>query len=355
MVRLIDDLLDVSRITRNRLELRRRRVELHTILEQAVEACRPMADERRHDLRLEMLPSPIELEADPVRLVQVFDNLVTNACKFTEPGGRIVVEAHREGTDAVVKVRDNGQGLSAEALPHVFDMFTGSGSQDGAPGGLGLGLALVKRLVEMHGATVTVASDGPGQGCEFVVRLPALDAAAAPAPVPAGAPVPSAAPSAEVPVPAAAPSAEVHEAADPSPAPEPASSEESALGGSRVLVVDDSVDSAESLALFLSMSGCETRTAGDGVEAVKLAGEFRPRVILLDIGMPRMNGYEACQAIRAEPWGKEMAIVALTGWGQQEDRKRSAAAGFDRHLVKPVEPAVLTKLLSELLPSAPAR
>jgi PAS domain S-box-containing protein len=315
MVRLIDDLLDVSRITRNRLELHTQRVVLKPVIDQALEASAPLAKEKRLQVSVEIPAEPIVLEADPVRMVQIFDNLLTNACKFTRPGGTIRVAAARSGDEAVVTVQDDGAGIAPDMLPRIFEMFTKTDPPAGVPqSGLGLGLALVKRLVELHHGTIRARSEGQEKGSTFEVRLPALKEAP---------PLP----------------------------PSEAVGDFQALKGRRFLVVDDHPDSADSLAMLLSLNGIETQTANDGAEAVVKAGSFRPHVILLDIGLPRMNGYEACAAIRREPWGADMVIVALTGWGQDQDRRKSHAAGFDHHLVKPVQLPALSRLLAELLAS----
>jgi len=314
MVRLVDDLLDVSRITRNKLELRRERVELASVISQSVEACRPLVESANHELNVALPPQPIFLHADPVRLAQVFSNLLNNACKYTEPGGRIGLAVERQGSDVVVSVKDTGVGIAPEMRSRIFEMFAQvEGSLERAQGGLGIGLTLVKRLVEMHGGSVDVTSDGLGRGSEFVVRLPILIEKP-------GAQQPSQ-PTGELPAPA-----------------------------HRILVVDDNRDSAASLALLLNLTGCETHTAYDGLEALAAAEKFRPAVVLLDIGLPKLNGHEAARRIREQPWGKDMVLVALTGWGQDEDRRKSRDAGFDGHLVKPVDFAALMKLLAETQP-----
>ncbi|QEH38459.1 Sensor histidine kinase TmoS [Aquisphaera giovannonii] len=322
MVRLIDDLMDISRITRGKLVLRKERVELATVIRAAVDTSRPLIEASGHELSLTVPPRPIVLDADPTRLAQVFSNLLNNAAKYTEPGGDIALIAGRQGGDVVVTVRDNGVGIPPEMLPHVFGMFTQvDRSLERSQGGLGIGLSLVKGIVEMHGGAVEARSGGPGRGSEFVVRLP-IAAAGAPKPA-AGRAGPDAA------GPAAA---------------------------RRILVVDDNEDAARSLARMLKLGGHEARTAHDGGEAVEAAERHRPEVILLDIGLPVMNGYDVARAIRARPWGGDVAIVALTGWGQEGDRRRSKEAGIDRHLVKPLDPAELEGLLAELQgrPETPA-
>lgn len=310
MARLLDDLLDVSRITRNKLELRRETVELRLVLDAALETSRPLIEAAAHTLIVDLPPQPIYVDADPLRLAQVFANLLNNAAKYTPRGGEIRITAELLDGDVAVRVGDTGIGIAREALSQIFEMFiqTGTSSQ-GPSGGLGIGLSLVRGLVEMHGGTVMAKSEGPGKGSEFIVRLPLAAA--------------------------------VTEAA---PAAEP--SKLSSVRGERIVLADDNRDAAESLAMMLRISGHDVRIAHDGVEAVKLAGDFRPRVVLLDIGMPLMNGYEAARQLRSAAWGKEMVIVALTGWGQEEDKRRAAEAGFDHHLVKPVDPAAVEEVIA---------
>jgi PAS domain S-box-containing protein len=311
MVRLIDDLLDVSRITRNRIQLRQERIELASVIEHAVEVCRPLCDSAGLELNVLVPTKPIILHADPVRLAQVFGNLLTNACKYTEAGGRIGLTVERQESDVIVSVKDTGVGISSEMLPKVFEMFTQvDRSLERSQGGLGIGLTLVKRLVELHEGAVTAHSEGIGQGSEFVVRLPVF-------------------------------------AEQPKVQPSPVSTVERVPTSSRrILVVDDNRDAAVSLATLLRVNGNETQTVYDGVEAVETAATYKPDVIFLDLGMPNMNGYDACRAIRKQPAGKGILIFALTGWGQDEDRQKSTEAGFNGHLVKPVEYAVLSKLLA---------
>ena len=310
MVRMIDDLLDVSRIGRNKMELRRARVALADVVGSAVETARPAIEEAGHELTVSLPPHPVFLDADLTRLSQVLSNLLTNSAKYTERGGTVRLSADSDGCRVVVSVRDNGIGIPARALPTIFDMF----SQVNRPierstGGLGIGLALVKGLVEMHGGTVEARSEGEGRGSTFTVTLPVAVGRAEPA-----------------------------GAAEAGPAAGP---------GRRVLVVDDSRDGAESMADMLRLLGHDVRTAHDGVEAVEAAGEFRPGVILMDVGMPRLNGLDATRRIRAEAWGERITIVALTGWGQENDRERSREAGCDGHLVKPVGLADLVRVLAE--------
>ena len=313
MVRLVDDLLDVSRITRNKLELRKERIELASVVRSAIETSRPFIEQSDHTLTVTLPPEPIYLDADPTRLEQVFSNLLNNSAKYTERGGHIWLTVEPGEGKVLVRVRDSGIGIPAEALAGIFEMFSQvEGNLERAQGGLGIGLTLVRRLVEMHGGSVEAHSAGRGHGSEFLVRLPM--------------------------------------------APAPGRAEQQANGGDeqtivpkrRILVVDDNRDSATSLSLMLSILGNEIRTAHDGLEAVQAAAAFRPDVILLDIGLPKLNGYDACRRIREQPWGREMVIVALTGWGQEDDRRRSQEAGFNHHLVKPVDPTILKKLLTEM-------
>jgi CheY-like chemotaxis protein len=254
-------------------------------------------------------PEPIYLHADAVRLAQIFTNLLSNACKYTEAGGKIWLTAQRQGSDVVVSVRDNGTGIPADRLESIFEMFTQMDrSLERSQGGLGIGLTLVKRLVEMHGGSITAQSEGQGAGSEFVVRLPILlDQSRTPVRTP----------SAALPV-----------------------------SRRRVLVVDDNRDSAVSLAMLLKMTGNTTHTAHDGMEALEAAEKFLPEVVLLDIGLPKLSGHEVCRRIREQPWGKDMVIVALTGWGQDDDRRKSQEAGFNHHMVKPVDHSALMKLLA---------
>ena len=314
MVRLIDDLLDVSRIVRDKLELKTEQVDLATVIMQAVETIKPLAERARHNLEVHLPETPIYLEADPARLAQVFGNLLTNSCKYTEPGGHITLIAERQGSDVVVSVRDDGVGIPPEMLPMVFDLFTQvDRSLERTGGGLGIGLSLVKRLVEMHGGSVVAHSEGTGRGAEFLVRLPIF--------------------------------VENPPIVETQPA-EPRTAEAT----HRILIVDDNRDNAETLARLLALSGHKTETANDGLAALRLAEQFQPEVILLDIGLPEMNGYDVCQKIRTQPWGRDMVIIALTGWGQDEDRRKSKEAGFNGHMVKPAELSKLERLIGSLLP-----
>jgi len=314
MVRLVDDLLDVSRISRGKIELRRVRIELASAVYQAVEVIRPLCKSLDITLTVTMPTEPIYVYADPTRWAQVLGNLLNNACKFTDKGGQIWLTVDREGSEAVIRVRDNGIGIAAEQCPRIFEMFTQlDTSLERSVSGLGIGLTLVKTLVEMHDGTVEVESLGLGHGTQFTVRLQILD---------------------EV----------------PPPPPMPTASLPTTLTPRRILIVDDNRDAAMSLAMLMDITGNETHTAHDGQEAVEAAARLRPDVILLDIGLPKLNGFEACRKIREQPWSKTTVIVALTGRGQDDDRRKSHEAGFDGHLVKPADYGELTKLLDNLRP-----
>ncbi len=315
MVRLVDDLLDVSRITRNRLELRKERVALSSVIESAIETSRPLIEAGGHELEVDVSAEPIPLNADLTRLAQVFSNLLNNAAKYTDPGGRIGVSAVRQGLRVVVTVRDSGVGIPTDMLPKVFEMFTQvDPNRDRSHGGLGIGLTLVKRLVEMHGGSIEAKSAGLGSGSEFVVRLPVIEESVM---------------------------------KGDNAMPDTANNSATAR---RILVVDDNIDAAKTLALLLKLMGHQTHTAHDGEEAVAAAERIRPELMLLDIGLPKMNGYEVCRAIRQQPWGQGIRMFAVTGWGQDEDRQKSTEAGFDGHLVKPVAPDALRSLMADLAP-----
>jgi signal transduction histidine kinase/ActR/RegA family two-component response regulator len=313
MVRMVDDLVDVSRITRDELELRKDRIPLASVITGAVEACQPQATALEHDVRVELPTAPIFVNADPARLMQVFGNLLNNACKFTDRHGTIVVSACRVGGDVEVSVKDSGVGIAADHLSEVFEMFAHVDRATGHPqAGLGIGLHLVKKLVEMHGGSVSAMSAGRGHGSEFLVRLPIL--------------------------------------ADETKATSARRRQAEARPATprrRILVVDDNQDAATSLAVLLKVTGHETEMASDGVEALQKASIYRPDVILLDISLPRMDGYDTCRAMRKQSWGRNAVIVALTGWGQEEDRSKSESAGFNGHFVKPVDHAELMRFLTE--------
>jgi CheY-like chemotaxis protein len=297
LVRLVDDLLEVSRISRGTFELRRERVELATVVRNAVDTSNPLIHGAGHQLTVSLPREALWLDGDPVRLAQILANLLNNAATYTEHGGRISVRAWREDGHALIAVRDNGTGIAAEALPRLFQMFhRGSASSRRNPSGLGIGLSLARGLAEMHGGTITVKSEGPGQGSEFTVRLPL--AASQPA-----------------------------QALDRGP--------DDVLPPRRILVVDDNRDAADSMGLVLARAGAEVEVVHDGATALDRVERFHPALVLLDIGMPGMDGYEVARRIRARPALQGIQLVALTGWGQAEDRLRSREAGFDHHLIKP--------------------
>jgi len=325
IVRLVDDLLDVSRISRGTLELRRESVELAAIVETAVQTSRPLIEAGRHTLAVDLPQEPVRLTADAMRLNQVLLNLLNNAAKYTPRGGRIELKARVEdgahGNEVVITCSDNGIGIPPEMLDRVFTMFAQiDNAVDRSQGGLGVGLSLVRQLVGLHGGSVRAFSNGPGKGSRFEVRLPLreVDASAA-APAPA---VP------------ATPAAPPH-----SPS-------------RRILVIDDNQDSADSSAMVLELMGHTTERAYSGTEGLEVAGRFRPDVVLLDIGLPGMSGYEVATHLREAPWGKDAILIAVTGWGQEDDRRRSREAGFNHHLVKPIDIVELVALLDKLSPVA---
>lgn len=309
MARLLDDLLDISRVTRGRLQLQRQPTGLTKVLRDVIEGAESSSVAKGLTVEISCPPEEIILDADPVRLTQIFSNLMTNAIKFTDHGGRIELRVVRVEHAVEISVRDSGIGIEPEYLPHLFERFSQSPTAiERGGGGLGLGLALTRRLIEKHGGTIRASSGGPGQGSEFVVRLPISEAPASEA-------------------------QELRaEAGDPR--------------SLRVLVADDNADAAESLDMLLRAHGCEVRLVHDGEAAVLESSGFRPDIVFLDIGMPRMDGYEACRRIRESPSGHEMVLVALTGWGQDRDRRRSAEAGFDRHMTKPADPESVLSMLS---------
>ena len=308
--RLTDDLVDVSRITRGKIELVRRKVDIETVVNQAVEAAKPLFDSKFQKVDVEHAPRRIHVDGDFTRLTQVIGNLLSNASKFSSRNGRVSLTVAEDPAGRVaIHVRDNGIGIKAEDLPNIFDLFMqGDRSLERSTSGLGIGLTLVKTLVEMHGGTVEAHSDGPGKGSEFVVHFPIVSDA-----------------SAEVVTPAT--NGATHRS-------------------QRVLIVDDNEDGAASLANVLMLAGHVTLTAHDGVTALSIAEQFRPDVVVLDIGLPRLNGYETCKRIRAQSWGRTITMVALTGWGQESFRQQSSTAGFDTHLVKPVDADTLLKLVN---------
>jgi len=311
MARLLDDLLDVSRISRGKITLQHERIDLRDVVDAAVEANRPLIEEMGHVFSVSAPSEPAFLNADPVRFAQVLSNLLNNAAKYTPPGGRIALKAEHLGDEVEVSVTDNGIGISSESLESIFEMFTQIGSQSSnGQSGLGIGLSLAKGLVALHGGTIEAHSEGLGRGSEFRVRVPTRltpDAG-------------SATPGRRVMTPRRL----------------------------KILVVDDNRDAAESLAMLLQLKGHEVQIAYDGENALQLAEDFRPHTVLLDLGMPKMNGYEACRRIREQTWGTQMTLIAVTGWGQEDDRRNSTAAGFDGHLVKPVDPETLEEVSMHL-------
>jgi PAS domain S-box-containing protein len=311
MSRLLDDLLDVARITRGKLRVKKQPVDLATIVDTAVEAARPLIKARTHGLTIDLPPELPTLDADPVRLAQVLSNLLTNAAKYTDSPGRITLSARAEGSMLQISVKDNGIGLSPSSLAHIFEMFAQGPDDTGrAEGGLGIGLALVKGIVGLHDGSIEATSDGPGYGSEFIVTLPCHGPA------------------------------KMRPAAPAAPAPRPATVPR------RILIADDNDDAANSLAILLQLAGHEVCTAHGGQAALALASSFRPEIALLDIGMPDVDGYEVAKRIRETDLGKGVRLVALTGWGQDEDKRRARAAGFDHHLTKPIDPRELDELLS---------
>jgi PAS domain S-box-containing protein len=319
LTRLVDDLLDIGRISSGKIALHQEPIEINAAVQRAVEASRPLADASRHTLEIRLSPEPLSVDGDLTRLSQVILNLLTNAIKYTPAGGRIEVDVARDGAFAVVRVKDTGIGMSPELIPTVFDLFVqGERSLDRSEGGLGIGLTLVKRLVALHGGTVSVHSDGPGRGSEFTISLPALAQSSAPR------------------------------------EPQPAAPVAPAHRASRVLIVDDNRDSADTLAALLEAWGHEVRTLYDGPSVIAAVAEFQPNVVLLDIGLPKMNGYEVAAQLRKSANRRPLILVAFTGYGQDEDRRRVREAGFDYHLVKPLEPAELEKILDSVIADAAA-
>jgi two-component system, chemotaxis family, CheB/CheR fusion protein len=318
LVRLVDDLLDVSRISRGKIELRLERVELGSVIEQAIEVTRHQCDSAGLELKVVQPEGPVYVHADRTRLNQLLGNLLSNACKFTPSGGQVELIVEPAEKAVAIRVRDTGIGIENHMLNRIFEMFVQADtSLERTVSGLGIGLTLVRSLAEMHGGSVTVNSDGPGRGSEFVVEIPMITPTEAQTPSESG------------------------------QQPENAKSR-------KILVVDDNLDSAESLALILELSGHVVKKAHDGREAVARAAEFRPDVVLLDIGLPLLNGYEAAREIRKQEWGRDMALFALTGWGQKEDRARSKEAGFDEHMVKPINHVELMQKLDALDDRSPA-
>jgi PAS domain S-box-containing protein len=315
LVRLVDDLLDVSRVMRAKIELRRERVELAFVVARAVESAQPLIEAQGHQLEIALPPDALLLDADPVRLAQVVGNLLTNAAKYTEAKGHIWLTARREGDHAVLSVRDMGIGIAPAMLTHIFELFVqADNASTKSQGGLGIGLTLVKNLVEMHSGTVEARSAGLGKGSEFLVRLPLM----------------------------------VQNRQPQNDEAKEEQQQETSPSGHRLLVVDDNIDAANSLAMLLRLKGHEVQVAHDGPSALELAKSYRPDMVLLDIGMPVMDGNYVARRMRQTPGLENTILAALTGWGQEEDRRRSAEAGFNYHLVKPPEPKALESLLAGL-------
>jgi CheY-like chemotaxis protein/two-component sensor histidine kinase len=313
MIRLIDDLLDMSRITRGKIQLRKQPVEVATLVDGALESIGPFIERYDHQVNIDLPKEPLYIDGDVARLLQVISNILHNAAKYTGRNGQIWVSAKRENGEAVIRVRDNGPGIPEDMLASIFEMFTQvDQTLDRAHGGLGIGLTLAKTMVELHGGSIAAHSDGPGQGCEFSIRLPALDSAT------------------------------------PKLAQQPPSdgSMRSTLPRHRVLVVDDVQASAKTLALMLNAIGQEVEMRSDGTAALQAAADFRPSVIFLDIGMPQMDGYEVARRLRQQPTFSGITLVALTGYGQDDDRRRALEAGFNYHLVKPASIDALEQLLA---------
>ena len=312
LARIVDDLLDVSRVTMGKITLSRQWIDLCDLAERCAQALGADAQAQRHQLRVTTPGCPIIVEGDAVRVEQIFSNLVTNAIKYTPPGGHILIAVEREGEEAVVRVKDDGVGLAPDMQTKVFDLFTQvQQSLDRSRGGLGLGLSLVKSLVERHGGTISASSDGAGAGSEFVVRLPLAASYAS----------------------VAVPPSEDQSQASPQP--------------KRILLIEDNADARETMQAILELWGHDVSVAADGFEGLEKALVERPPVLLVDIGLPRIDGYEVCRQIRANADGYTPLLIAMTGYGQPEDKKRALEAGFDTHLVKPVQAAELSRLLSE--------
>lgn len=315
--RLVDDLLDVSRISRGTVELRRHVIPLKDVIDHAIETSRSVIDAAGHQLTTHLPAAPIYVDGDLTRLAQVVSNLLNNAAKYTDRGGRIELCVEQQANRAIIRVRDNGIGIPREMLPHVFEMFAQiDRSTPRAQGGLGIGLSLARLLMELHGGSMAAHSDGPGRGAEFTVQLPTVPA---PATVASRTQAPT-----------------------------------KSMARLRILVVDDNRDNARSLAMLLEVLGNEVTVANDGLSAVDAAQTNRPALMLLDLGLPGIDGYEVCRRIRTEDWGHGIVIVAITGWGQDEDRLRTRAAGFDEHLVKPVAPGAISDLVARLANAPPS-
>jgi CheY-like chemotaxis protein len=314
LIALVDDLLDISRITRGRLVLRKSLVAMADVVQSAVEAAIPVIDAAGHTLHIELPERPMYLTADPHRLSQIISNLLNNAAKYTPAGGQIWLSAGNDDQQVVLAVKDTGIGIPADMLERIFEMFSQVESpQDSGESGLGIGLTLVKTLVEMHGGSIEVQSAGLNQGSTFTVRLPVEDVSTR------------------------------KEKEQHRPFEQPTDTSHR-----RILVVDDNQSAASMLGLVIERLGHEVLTANDGEEAIRVAAEFRPEIMFLDIGMRQMNGYEVARHIRRQTWGQAIVLIALTGWGQDSDRQKTKEAGFDEHMVKPAEPAELRRLLARI-------
>lgn len=319
--RLIDDLADVAHVAQGHLELRRERVNLETLMYRAIDANRAALENRQQHLRLELPPDPIWLQVDCRRIVQVFASIINNSSKFSDSNTEIRIQAFEDDKQLIVTISDHGAGIDPQMLPQVFDMFirSGHGPRD-MHVGLGIGMTLARRLVELHGGRISAQSDGPGLGSRFTVQLSLQEVEQLGAP-------------------------EIVESvvlATP-------------RNAARVLVVDDNRDGAQSLALMLDLEGHEVRTASDGLQALEIAEEFHPNVVLLDIGMPGIDGYETARRLRRRPWAQSALLCAQTGWGQEDDKRRARSAGFDRHLVKPIDPEELNRILAEVCLTDPSQ
>ena len=319
LVRLIDDLADVAHVAQERLELIRERVNLRVLVQRAIESNRAMLESRQQHLKLDLPSDPVWLYVDSRRIVQVFASIISNSSKFSDPGSDIDIHAVCEQHHLVVTITDEGVGISEDILPQVFDMFTRNGHYNrDSQVGLGVGMTLAKRLVELHGGRISAHSEGPGQGSSFVVKLNLLNVPPLRAIPPVAQPVTA-----------------------------------NGRSTARVLIVDDNRDGAQGLALMLDMEGHEVRTAADGLEALQIAEEFQPHVVLLDIGMPGIDGYETARRLRMRPWAHTALLCAQTGWGQEDDKRRARTAGFDRHLVKPIDPEEISRIVAEVCQAAP--
>jgi CheY-like chemotaxis protein/two-component sensor histidine kinase len=308
----VDDLLEVSRITRGMIELRKERVDLATVFAHALETSQPLIEAGGHTVTASFPPAPLWLDADPVRIAQVLSNLLNNAAKYMDRGGNIQVAAERRGDEAVVRIRDEGIGIAPEHLPHVFDLFSQiDRSLNRSQSGLGIGLALVRSLVEMHGGQIEANSEGLDQGSEFIVALPLAPP-------------------------------------QPERATQPDAPASALLSSCRILVVDDNRDAADTLALLAAAWGAEVRVAYDGARALEVVPAFNPDVVLLDLGMPGMDGYEVARRVRRLPDGRDIQLIAVTGWGEEKNRQLTRDAGFDHHLVKPVAFSILRELLASV-------